>query len=665
MQGIDIHAGGIADGPAGKSRFSQKIIGARGPVAEILDGVGADLSGMTRMLPSEIDGVMDQLRGLALRQDCAPSDGQLLEAFVARRDAASFEALVRRHAAMVLGVCLRVVGNADDADDAFQATFLVLVRKAASIVPREQVGNWLYGVAYRTALKARSLAGRRRLLERPMTELPQPQATPDDRAELLEWLDRELERLPAKYRLPIVLCDLECRTRRDAARQLGLPTGTLSGRLTTAHRILAKRLARRGLSVTGAALAAALAGQATAGAPNDIISSTINAAALFAAGSTAAAGIVPGKAAALAEGVLKTMLLTKLKLATAVLASVVVIGAGVLAYDGPGANPGQSPREAPAKDSPKPAVGSEDQAKAKVEEAQRKVLVQEMRIRQAEAELEHAKAQMAVARAQWERAKSDYEAIRARAEKAEAAPEVPAANAKPDRAVILVRGYLRAARVVQVTSSVAGKVTEVAVQEGDLVKAGQLLASLDAGSFRNEVERAQVNVELAEAKLLEAKAGQTGEKDRQSAAASRFLVAQAELKRAGYELMQAKSRLEATQLRAPIAGVVVKRQVEVGSSVSASQGEATRLFEIIDPRMLVVAVQIPERDMVRIFAGQPVRIAADALPGSNLEGKVWRIAPTIDPATATVMVQVALKIPENDNRWKPGMSVRAAFQGKE
>ena len=616
------------------------------------------------MLPGEMNEMVGQLREMASQQAGTPSDGQLLEAFVARRDGPSFEALVRRHAAMVLGVCRRVVDNADDADDAFQATFLVLVRKAGSIVPRELVGNWLYGVAYRTALKARALAGRRRLLERPMTDLPQSQTTPDDRAELLHWLDRELERLPAKYRLPIILCDLECRTRRDAARLLGLPTGTLSGRLTTAHRLLAKRLARHGLAVTGGALGAALASQAAAGAPNELVSCTIKAAVLFTAGSAAAAGIVSGKAAALAEGVLKTMLLTKLKLATAVLASVVVIGAGVLAYDGPGSNPAQLPPEGPAKASPKPASAAKEQAQAAVESARETLNVQEARVRQAEVDLERAKAEVAVAKANLDRAKAEYEAIRARAEKAPPEPVAPPDKPKAGRAVLQVKGYLRASRVVQVTPSVAGKVTEVQVQEGDVVQAGQLLAALDAGSFRDDVDRAQVNVDLAQARLQEAN---TRPDVGAGVAKSRLLVAQAGLKQAEFELKQAKSRLEQTHILAPIAGVVAKRQVEVGDAVNAAQGQlaATRLFELIDPRMLVVAVQVPERDMVRIFVGQHVGVEADAVPGTALAGTVWRIAPTVDPATASVMVQVAVKIPERNNRWKPGMSVRAKFLAKE
>src|SRR5262245_19357921 len=169
------------------------------------------------------------------------SDGALLGAFVVRRDEGAFEGLLRRHGPMVLGVCHRLLGKSHDAEDAFQATFLVLACKAASVVPREAVGNWLYGVAYRTALNARRANARRGAKEKQVKEMPHPSLTPDDttRQELQEVLDRELNRLDAKYRLPVVLCDLEGRTRKEVARHLRIPDGTLSNRLTTARKTLA------------------------------------------------------------------------------------------------------------------------------------------------------------------------------------------------------------------------------------------------------------------------------------------------------------------------------------------------------------------------------------------------------------------------------------------
>src|SRR6516164_94852 len=151
-----------------------------------------------------------------------PTDTELLQRFTGRHEEAAFAALVERHGPMVLGVCRRVLQDAHDAEDAFQATFLVLVRKAASVRPREKVGNWLYGVAYRTAREARALAARRRGRERQVTDMPEPEAPAEDGwAELRPLLDQELSRLPDKYRTPIVLCELEGKTHKEAARQLG------------------------------------------------------------------------------------------------------------------------------------------------------------------------------------------------------------------------------------------------------------------------------------------------------------------------------------------------------------------------------------------------------------------------------------------------------------
>src|SRR5262249_753421 len=149
-------------------------------------------------------GVFWHLRRVALLCDSGGlTDGRLLEAFTAGRDEAAFGALVQRHGPMVFGVCRRVLRHRQDAEDAFQATFVVLARKAASIQEREQVGNWLYGVAFRTALEARRLAARRRTREKQVDDMPHPTVEPEEMWQDLRLvLDEELSRLPDKYRLP-------------------------------------------------------------------------------------------------------------------------------------------------------------------------------------------------------------------------------------------------------------------------------------------------------------------------------------------------------------------------------------------------------------------------------------------------------------------------------
>jgi RNA polymerase sigma factor (sigma-70 family) len=287
------------------------------------------------MATSPMNEVIQCLRSVLLPEGADLTDGQLLECFLSRHDAAALEALVRRHAPMVWGVCRRVLGNHHDAEDAFQATFLVLVRKAASIRSRAKVANWLYGVAHQTALKARATRAKRKQRERPMTQMPEPAVTdPDLWCDLQPLLDQELSRLPEKYRTVIVLCDLEGKTGKEAARHLGCPEGTVASRLARARAMLAKRLARHGFVLSGGALAGALAQQAASAAVTaSVMSSTIKAVTLIAAGQ-AASGAISAQVATLAEGVMKAMLLNKLKIASEVLVVLAMglIGAGLLSY---------------------------------------------------------------------------------------------------------------------------------------------------------------------------------------------------------------------------------------------------------------------------------------------------------------------------------------------
>jgi RNA polymerase sigma factor (sigma-70 family) len=280
--------------------------------------------------------VLQQLRTALLRQGAGSlSDGQLLEYFLAQRDEAAFEALVRRHGPMVLGVCRRIIGNVHDAEDAFQATFLVFVRKAASLRQRELLGNWLYGVAYRTAMKSRALNRRaarradavgRQVVDKLERVMSQDQLDPVDLwQELQPLLDQELNRLPDKYRVPVVLCELEGQARKAVAQQLGIPEGTLSSRLATARKMLAQRLTRRGVTLSAGSLAMLLSqSAASASVPPSLLTATVKAASLLAAGPVAA-GLISAKVAALTQGVMKAMLLSKHKIAVAA-----VLGAGVI-----------------------------------------------------------------------------------------------------------------------------------------------------------------------------------------------------------------------------------------------------------------------------------------------------------------------------------------------
>lgn len=293
-------------------------------------------------MATRISEVLQHLRNTMLQQDGAGlSDGQLLGRFLEQRDEAAAAALVRRHGPMVWGVCRRILGNHEDAEDAFQATFLVLVRRAAAIVPREMVGNWLYGVAYQTALKARATLAKRRTREKQMEALPEIEVRQKHfPVELQDILDQELSRLPDKYRLAIVLCDLEGKTRTEAARQLGVPPGTLAARLTRGRALLAKRLMRHGLAVSGGTLTAALTEPA---APAAMVSSTIKAVTSVAAGQAAKTGVISVQVAALTEGMVKAMLVSKIKIVTEVLLALTVSAAGGLLYKTQAGAPADAP----------------------------------------------------------------------------------------------------------------------------------------------------------------------------------------------------------------------------------------------------------------------------------------------------------------------------------
>jgi RNA polymerase sigma factor (sigma-70 family) len=231
---------------------------------------------------------------------------------------------------MVLSVCTRILGRRHDAEDAFQATFLVLARKANSIRPREMVGNWLHGVASKTAHRARSVLAKRQVREKQMNPILEVEAPAQDSwPEVQRVLDEELSRLSELHRIPILLCDLEGKSQKEAAQRLGLPEGTLSSRLSRGRAMLAKRLTRRGITLTGCALAAMLSRQrASACVPSALASSTLKAGRAFGAGQSVA-GFVSSSVLTLTEGVLKAMLLTKLTNVTVALLLVACFSLGV------------------------------------------------------------------------------------------------------------------------------------------------------------------------------------------------------------------------------------------------------------------------------------------------------------------------------------------------
>ncbi|MBY0522610.1 MAG: RNA polymerase sigma factor [Gemmataceae bacterium] len=254
------------------------------------------------------------------------TDGQLLDRFVRDEDEAAFEALVRRHGPMVLRVCQRVLHHAHDAEEAFQATFIVLVRKASVIARGEQVGGWLHGVACRIALKARARAGQRQAKEQPVEESTLAEEPRQEPASELAWrelrpvLDEELSRLPDKYRSPLVLCYLEGKTNREAAQQLGWSNWTIATRLSRGRDLLRNRLTRRGLAFSVATLSALLASEASAASV-----ATGVVVLKLATGGAAASGAV----AVLAQGAINAIFWGRVsRWAVMLAAAVLLVGAG-------------------------------------------------------------------------------------------------------------------------------------------------------------------------------------------------------------------------------------------------------------------------------------------------------------------------------------------------
>jgi len=257
------------------------------------------------------------------------SDGELLQQFLTARDEKAFETLVDRHGPLVRGVCLRVLGNAADADDAFQATFLVLVRNAGSIRQQHSIAPWLHGVARRIAHKSRLNAARRR--ERENAAKDEPAAAPsaaEDMSwrELMQVVDEEVAALPEKYAAPLVLCCLQGKSRDEAAQELGCPVGSIKKRLEQGRELLRSRLVRRGLTLPATFFAlTVLPNPGSAAVPASLLLPTVDAAVKFAA-SKPLIGVVSSHAVALANECLQGLVQARLKVAALTLLIALGIG---------------------------------------------------------------------------------------------------------------------------------------------------------------------------------------------------------------------------------------------------------------------------------------------------------------------------------------------------
>lgn len=319
-----------------------------------------------------LQNVLWHLRELAAAEPATATDRELLHRFVRHHDEAAFAALVQRHGPMVLSVCRRVLRHAHDAEDACQAAFLILARKAGSIRKGDSVGSWLHGVAFRAAANLKRQVARRHAHERPAVDVAQADAGEASWREVRAVLDEELRRLPARYQAPLVLCYLEGKTRDEAAQELGWSHGTLRGRLERARELLRTRLARRGLALSTSLLATQLASDASAALPVTQWMGIVQAGVRLAARDVPAAEVVSTRVLTLMREVMRAMWIAQSRTSAAILVAVSLLGIGAglvasgaltarpVAADEPSPEPKASPaagRSDPKEAAPRQAAG--------------------------------------------------------------------------------------------------------------------------------------------------------------------------------------------------------------------------------------------------------------------------------------------------------------------
>jgi RNA polymerase sigma factor (sigma-70 family) len=280
---------------------------------------------------------LHHIRKLVSLAGTAVPDQELLARFVEHADETAFAALVQRHGDMVLGVCRRVLHDAHHADDAWQATFLVLARKAKSVRQRQSIGSWLHGVAFRAAANLKRDLTRRRVHERLAIGQHTTECTPQSWRDEWHILDEELQRLPERLKTPLVLCYLQGKTQDEAAQELGWSTATLRGRLNRGRRLLRQRLTRRGLTLSTALLATLVLSESGGAALRSILPANIVKAAALSARGQALAGLVSPTIITLSEGVLQAMKTKQqIGIVLVMVVSLVTLGVGLTYSQSPG-----------------------------------------------------------------------------------------------------------------------------------------------------------------------------------------------------------------------------------------------------------------------------------------------------------------------------------------
>jgi RND family efflux transporter MFP subunit len=602
----------------------------------------------------------------------AISDAELLTRFTLESDDAAFELLLRRHGPMVLAACRRILDDPHDAEDAFQAAFLALVRRGKSIARRDAVAAWLFRVAFRAAMRLRSQQARR--MEIPTADMEPLAKTSDPFAgnfELWQVLDEEVERLPTRHRSAFVLCCLEGMTIAEAARELKCPPGTVSSRLTRARMHLRIRLTRRGLAPAAIAGLAVIPVAATA-AP--LIHSTLEAAHAFGLG-RAVAGAASSRPMILAEGVLRAMSRTKLKMMVVTLALIAVGAAGLLSRvieaspppaDKPPKAAANEPAGPPAVTVVNPQKGGlaiQTNQPCSAESFQQVNIVATtsgfiksmnvdigskvrkgdllavidapaialderlagIALQQANGQVQAAKAMIQAATAECESAKSVVALRQAEAEGANAA--LTYTQKEFERIKSLLRNGTVDARVA------------------DEVQHKVLTAKAAVDAAAAAIANAKADLEIKRVKILQNELAHE--------------TARANSEAAGIALEKARLATASTRLLAPMDGVVTVRNYLTGDYVSAGSW-ARPVVTVQQMDKLRLIVQIPEQQAVQIHPGTPVDVTFPAVPQQHFNAKVSRIAYAEDPTTRTMRTEIDL--PNADMHLRPGMWGQASIQ---
>jgi RNA polymerase sigma factor (sigma-70 family) len=357
------------------------------------------------MGPSSLASFIGQLRRLVEPRAGGLDDAELLQRFAANRDEAAFEVLLWRYGPLVLGVCRRMLHREQDVEDAFQATFLTLIRKAGSIARREALGSWLHQVAYRIGLRARTHAERCGIPDQPRVEIAVARTEREANGEWREVLDREVQRLPRRYRGPFILCYLEGKTQAEAARMLACPPGTVASRLAWARDRLRVRLMARGLTLTAALAGLIVPAETEAASLTVLIGTALRMARISTAGTLAGPGAIPGHVADWSKGVVRAMFLSKVQImATLILAALFAGAGGGVLWQRVQANSADTALT----DEPAPQAAAQSQQKSKVSRPVDPKATAAKAAEELQNELANAEAEFQQLEAKWDASIADF-----------------------------------------------------------------------------------------------------------------------------------------------------------------------------------------------------------------------------------------------------------------